>query len=121
MKDLSCIMADVDECEYLDTNDCQQVCVNTRGSYKCGCRAGYTLVNGTQCQGKIQNNIKSNVLLVYIHHIMIFCEQISTSVKLLELTIASTRASISSAPSLAPVDPAMSWPKTDSVVMVRTY
>lgn len=34
---------DVDECEN-DNMGCDQLCVNTPGSYKCGCREGYKWV-----------------------------------------------------------------------------
>lgn len=38
---------DIDEC---DSNpDCAQKCINTIGSYKCGCYDPYVLVNGTEC------------------------------------------------------------------------
>jgi hypothetical protein len=33
--------ADIDECSRQDTNDCQQSCTNTFGSYECTCIVGY--------------------------------------------------------------------------------
>ena len=43
---------DIDECLLNDTL-CEQLCVNTDGSYSCACMEGYQLIEGTnQCQGK---------------------------------------------------------------------
>ncbi|XP_048848591.1 epidermal growth factor-like protein 7 isoform X6 [Brienomyrus brachyistius] len=40
---------DVDECS--SSKPCSQTCLNTAGSYHCGCRAGYTLAeDGHSCQ-----------------------------------------------------------------------
>jgi hypothetical protein len=45
------LFADIDEC-LLNNTLCQQVCVNTDGSYFCDCMEGYQLMEGTnQCQG----------------------------------------------------------------------
>ncbi len=42
---------DIDECA-LGTDTCQQVCVNTPGSYLCECYIGYELNgDGTTCNG----------------------------------------------------------------------
>ena len=46
------IVADADECAD-QQNPCEQNCNNTVGSYQCGCRQGYQLVNDTQCEGII--------------------------------------------------------------------
>ena len=35
------LFADIDECSRQDTNDCQQSCTNTFGSYECTCIDGY--------------------------------------------------------------------------------
>ena len=43
-------LADVDECK--DTTTCSVRCVNTIGSYKCECNAGYRLAdNKKDCTG----------------------------------------------------------------------
>ena len=43
---------DVDECSRF-LHDCQQICVNTLGSYNCSCNDGFILQNDTQsCVGK---------------------------------------------------------------------
>lgn len=42
--DVFCL--DMDECSFFF---CDQECVNTYGSYQCGCSAGYTLVDGYKC------------------------------------------------------------------------
>ena len=41
-------LLDVNEC---DTNPCEDICMNTIGSYICECFDGRTLVNGTTCDG----------------------------------------------------------------------
>lgn len=41
---------DIDECAVNGgTGDCQQVCTNSVGSYKCGCRSGFQLKNDRYC------------------------------------------------------------------------
>ena len=40
-----------DECD-LDTDNCDQVCTNTDGSYTCSCNSGFTLdADGHSCTG----------------------------------------------------------------------
>ena len=40
------------ECSSSSTNNCQQICVNTPGSYNCQCRTGYRLNrDGRTCAG----------------------------------------------------------------------
>lgn len=34
---------DMDECQIYEGNICQQICVNTQGSYRCECLPGYVL------------------------------------------------------------------------------
>ncbi|KAH8382433.1 hypothetical protein KR009_003504, partial [Drosophila setifemur] len=44
------LMLDVDECRFTD-HGCQHVCINTLGSYQCGCHAGFELqANGKTCE-----------------------------------------------------------------------
>ena len=45
-------ISDIDECE--DKNGgCDMFCVNSPGSYTCGCAMGYTLMpDGKTCKGK---------------------------------------------------------------------
>ena len=46
------LYADIDEC-ILNNTLCEQVCVNTDGSYTCACMDGYQLIEGTdQCEGE---------------------------------------------------------------------
>ncbi|CAK8691087.1 unnamed protein product [Clavelina lepadiformis] len=43
-------LCDDNECEDDDKNDCEQICVNTEGSYTCECRDGFTLQeDGRSC------------------------------------------------------------------------
>ena len=47
------LFLDNNECTSNDTNACQQVCVNIRGSYLCQCNAGFRLSNDRRnCIGK---------------------------------------------------------------------
>ncbi|XP_002073258.3 dorsal-ventral patterning protein tolloid [Drosophila willistoni] len=57
------LMLDVDECKFMD-HGCQHTCINTLGSYQCGCHAGYELqANGKNCEdacGGVVDATKSN-------------------------------------------------------------
>ena len=57
--------ADINECSSSSTNGCQQVCVNTVGSYMCQCNAGYRLNNnGRTCAGeKLHTNIDGSTII----------------------------------------------------------
>ena len=47
-----CVILDIDECKNSTTNDCQQECINTPGSYACSCKSGYLLNDNNQtCEG----------------------------------------------------------------------
>ena len=41
---------DINECAY-NNGGCEQVCVNTVGSFVCSCYSGYTLSSETFCSG----------------------------------------------------------------------
>ena len=44
-------LSDIDECA-LNATLCEQLCINTDGSYTCACNEGHQLIEGTnQCQG----------------------------------------------------------------------
>ena len=50
------LFSDIDECETTDSGICagygpNAVCINTDGSYECGCTNGYRN-NGTFCESK---------------------------------------------------------------------
>ncbi len=50
---MSRYLIDNNECT-LNTDGCQQLCVNTVGSFRCDCNSGYTLdSNGITCSGKL--------------------------------------------------------------------
>lgn len=55
---------DLDECSMI-TNLCQYHCVNTPGSYKCICPAGFSLERGRQCLGKKRKSLikENNIFL----------------------------------------------------------
>ena len=44
---------DIDECS-VGNGGCQQICVNTVGSYDCQCHQGYSK-NGSTCLGTLKN------------------------------------------------------------------
>ena len=53
--------ADIDECA-MDTDNCQQSCLNTIGSFSCTCFAGFTLADdGANCRGKTSSRTCSNI------------------------------------------------------------
>lgn len=46
--------ADIDEC-FEGTDDCEQMCINTHGSFTCSCNKGYgALDNGRSCVGIVK-------------------------------------------------------------------
>ena len=47
---------DIDECS-LGTHECQHICENTAGGFRCLCRQGYQLnSDNTTCSGNNNNN-----------------------------------------------------------------
>ena len=47
-------MEDIDECA-LDTDGCDQGCINTPGSFQCNCSEGYQLnEDGFTCDGNLK-------------------------------------------------------------------
>ena len=62
----------MDECQSTSLNQCQQQCVNTIGSYKCGCNTGYQLSpDGKTCTGKSKTDIHKIYSFIHssIHYI----------------------------------------------------
>ena len=49
LNDECLLITDVDECN--GTSICMQVCINTPGSFECGCEQGYELSGTTDCIG----------------------------------------------------------------------
>ena len=45
---------DIDECIEGDEH-CNQICVNTLGSYYCSCEPGFQLIDNTECEGIYYN------------------------------------------------------------------
>lgn len=46
------VVLDINECnERLD--QCNHICTNTEGSYRCSCYTGYRLLNSHTCRGKL--------------------------------------------------------------------
>ena len=51
------IFLDIDECD-LNTDGCEQGCVNTNGSFMCNCTDGYVLNgDGLSCDGKSNDTL----------------------------------------------------------------
>ena len=51
-------LTDEDECDG-GTHDCEQICVNTPGSYSCTCTPGYLAnMDGKTCDGRFDGDIK---------------------------------------------------------------
>lgn len=52
----SCV--DINECEFT-THNCEQLCINTEGSFHCSCISGHSLSSdGRTCSGRIIQNEK---------------------------------------------------------------
>jgi fibulin 1/2 len=50
---LSVTFSDIDECAFATYGGCEQICVNTAGSYICGCADGYRLAeDNKECVGR---------------------------------------------------------------------
>ena len=47
-------LLDINECNDTKNNACEQGCVNTRGSFKCFCKRGFTIdpKDPSECLGK---------------------------------------------------------------------
>ena len=44
------VYTDINECDR--RNRCDQLCINTKGSYRCGCHKGYSLMDDEKsCEG----------------------------------------------------------------------
>ena len=52
---------DIDECS-VGNGGCQQICVNTIGSYDCQCRQGYSK-NGSTCLGTLKTTVVAKFYL----------------------------------------------------------
>ena len=65
-----CLFSDINECDD-DTDDCEQICTNTEGSFYCSCMNGFILDdNGKNCTGEclcvfFQINIDNPLLHIY--------------------------------------------------------
>ena len=47
------ILSDVNECQ-TSNGGCEQVCINTVGSFECSCNLGFSLLSGgINCSGKV--------------------------------------------------------------------
>lgn len=52
------LYVDIDECSSNDTNDCNQLCDNTIGSYNCYCNDGYELaLDYVTCVGRLHQHV----------------------------------------------------------------
>ena len=56
-------LSDIDECA-LDTDGCDQGCINTHGSFQCNCSEGYLLnEDGFTCDGNLSDYCKCMCLM----------------------------------------------------------
>ena len=53
-----CLCVDVDEC-LVENGGCEQVCVNSDGSFRCDCVGGYALSSsGVTCNGEYTHSVQ---------------------------------------------------------------
>ncbi|KAL4447912.1 hypothetical protein ABPG75_005131 [Micractinium tetrahymenae] len=72
--------ADIDECA-LHIDGCDQICVNTQGSYRCACNKGYTLHGGQGAPGMcIPNSLTSSRLPAWLIALLIVGTVVAVSV-----------------------------------------
>ena len=74
------IHPDIDECSE-GTDNCTQICINTDGSFTCGCSSGYQLdTDGFTCSGKHKcvynydyHTYPCTSIHTYIHRYLLAC------------------------------------------------
>lgn len=60
------LITDVNEC-MINNGGCEQLCVNTRGSYYCDCHEGFIMDNATnKCLGEL-GNVNQSTVYMYNH------------------------------------------------------
>ena len=104
---------DVDECN--DTGACQQVCINTPGSFACDCQPGYELSGATDCVGMHTLPILVGWLIgepMYSQMLMSVCW---------DWTTVDSCASTQKAHSHALVNLVLSWMMTASHAKVKFF
>ena len=59
------LLSDANECNDAFLNNCEQECVNTRGSFECGCRSGFAVDpnDRTKCIGKVLRSLYIDLIL----------------------------------------------------------
>ena len=57
-------LSDIDECSSKDKGGCEQICVNTIGSFHCECRKGYELVDHKYCKGDLSHFLYYLIVLL---------------------------------------------------------
>ena len=61
---------DIDECE-METDNCDQTCTNTDGSFACSCLDGFKLsTDHRSCSGKEHNSYGYNVIHTVTRHFL---------------------------------------------------
>ena len=85
--------ADINECSQNETNACDQLCINTDGSFMCACEEGYEFNEETnQCEGDCNVIIINNTIMVNVINI------IKTSMSVIKSTTAIKSVKIHWAP-----------------------
>ena len=76
---------DINEC-LLNSSVCDQICLNTAGSYSCSCEPGYQLVNGTNiCHGENFYNF-----YLFLHFLPFYIIFLQTSMSVRDQMVASS-------------------------------
>ena len=72
--------SDIDECA-MNSTVCDQICVNTFGSYMCSCRSGFRLNNiSNQCEGNATQYNLYVVTMYQFHRTYLPCACLALSV-----------------------------------------
>lgn len=86
---MHCWFVDIDECS-TGVDQCEQLCQNTNGSYRCACSNGFRLKrDGLQCEGKVYDTLNCSkivahsILNIFIWKINSGKQGLGTSLRLL--------------------------------------
>ena len=67
----NCHISDVDECTITGSSTCDQICINTIGSFNCSCSAGFSLNSDmVHCDGKIRTYMLSSSMGTDLHSVL---------------------------------------------------
>ncbi len=73
------VCLDINECEG-DRDICQQVCVNTVGSFRCSCDSGFTVTkDGRGCLGENNFTHKIHFKIILLHVLCMFSRWVNSA------------------------------------------